>query len=71
MAGLKKRVLEKAFKEDLKELTKVEGRTETELVPDNRNLVRERERWPQNFVQKDRILDTRVSVEEWSCREGV
>ena len=37
-----------------------------ELVPDNWSLVRERD-----FVRKDGILNTRVSVEERSCREGV
>ena len=31
-----------------------------ELVPDNWNLVRERERWPLDFVLKDGILNTRV-----------
>ena len=38
-----------------------------ELVPDNLSLVRER----ALFGSQDGILNTRVAVEERSCREGV
>ena len=31
----------------------------------------EKERWPQDFVRKDGIQNTRMSAEERSCREGV
>ena len=52
--------------EYLKELTEVE----TELVPDNWILVRERAQ-TTGLCSKGGILNTRVSVEERSCREGV
>ena len=40
-----------------------------ELVPDNWSLVRERP-LTTVLVRKDGILNTRVSVEERSCREA-
>ena len=36
-----------------------------ELVPDNWSLISER------ALPQDGILNTRVSIEEWSSREGV
>ena len=41
-----------------------------ELVPYIWSLVRERA-LTKDFVRKDDILNTRVSAEELSCREGV
>ena len=61
----------KVFKEDLK-LTEVEqndwqeqGAGSIQLEPGKR-----KDRWPLDFVQKDGILNTQVSAEERSCREG-
>ena len=41
-----------------------------EVVPDTSSLVRERA-LTTGLCRKDGILNTRVSVEERSCREGM
>ena len=60
----------KVFKEDLKELTSRMTDRNRELVPNNWSLVRERA-LTTGLCLKDGILNTQVSVEERSCREGV